>query len=87
MYSIEYHKKALKDLEKIKSNKILNDKVKKLVKIIKTNPYKIPPTFEKLSGSLNGLYSRRINKKHRLIYLVDKKSNKIKILRSHYENV
>ena len=36
--------------------------------IIKNNPYQNPPAYEKLQGDLKGLYSRRINKQHRILY-------------------
>jgi Txe/YoeB family toxin of toxin-antitoxin system len=35
---------------------------------MKNNPFQIPPEYEKLNGDMKGLYSRRINKKHRLVY-------------------
>ena len=31
-----------------------------------------PPSHEKLSGDLNGLYSKRINRQHRIVYEVIK---------------
>lgn len=36
------------------------------------NPYQNPPGYEKLVGNLDGLYSRRINIQHRLVYQVYK---------------
>lgn len=57
--------------------------------IIKENPYQnqTPPSYEKLVGDLSGVFSRRINIKHRLVYQVIEKENLIKILRmwTHYE--
>ena len=88
MYRIVYRKQALKDLEKIKASN-LKIKTKKLIDIIKENPFQNPPPYEKLIGDLVGAYSRRINFQHRLIYQVLEKENTIKILRmwTHYENV
>ncbi|MBQ9298268.1 MAG: Txe/YoeB family addiction module toxin [Clostridia bacterium] len=88
MYRIVYRKQALKDLEKIKASN-LKSKTKKLIDIIKENPFQNPPPYEKLIGDLVGAYSRRINFQHRLIYQVLEKENTIKILRmwTHYENV
>ena len=88
MYRIVYRKQALKDLEKIKASTLKN-KTKKLIDIIKENPFQNPPPYEKLIGDLAGAYSRRINFQHRLIYQVLEKENTIKILRmwTHYENV
>ena len=44
-------------------------------------------SFEKLTGDLSGLYSRRINRQHRIIYEVTKLKKEIHILRmwTHYE--
>ena len=88
MYKIEYHKKALKDIEKLKQNNLVT-KAKKLIEVIKINPFQNPPPYEKLLGNLKELYSRRINIQHRLIYQVfeDKKLVRIISLWSHYENV
>lgn len=44
-------------------------------------------SFEKLTGDLSRLYSRRINRQHRTIYEVTKLKKEIHILRmwTHYE--
>ena len=47
MYKIEYHKKALKDIDKLKQNNLVK-KVKALIEVIKNNPYQNPPPYEKL---------------------------------------
>ncbi|HNZ27876.1 MAG TPA: Txe/YoeB family addiction module toxin [Spirochaetota bacterium] len=85
-YKIFYTKDAAKDFEKVKKSKLYK-KVVSLIDIIKINPYQNPPEYEKLLGDLDGAYSRRINKKHRLIYQIfnDKKIVKIISLWSHYE--
>lgn len=69
MYKIVFTKQAIKDLEALKKAGI-SSKAKTLVDIIKINPYKMPPRYEKLVGKLAGLYSRRINIQHRLVYQV-----------------
>ena len=86
MYKIVYTKKAVKDIEKIKGAKLENI-TKNLINVIKENPYQTPPTYEKLVGDLKGLYSRRINIKHRLVYEVYEEEKTIKIISlwSHYE--
>lgn len=88
MYTIEFHKRALEDVERIKQNN-LGQKAKQLVEVIKENPFQTPPPYEKLVGDLSGMYSRRINIKHRLIYQVieDRKIVRILSLWSHYEGV
>lgn len=88
MYKIEYHKKALKDIEKLKQNNLVT-RAKNLIDVLKNNPFQNPPPYEKLVGDLKELYSRRINIQHRLIYQVieEKKLVRIISLWSHYENV
>ena len=79
-YIIVITKQAQKDAKKLESYG-LDKKAKELLKIIKENPYQIPPPYEKLIGDLKGFYSRRINIKHRIIYEVYEEENTIKILR------
>ena len=88
MYTLKYHKKALKEITKLKENN-LDIKAKRLIDLIKENPYQTPPPYEKLTGDLKGLYSRRINIQHRLVYQVFETEKIIKIISlwSHYENL
>ncbi|HPD90417.1 MAG: Txe/YoeB family addiction module toxin [Clostridia bacterium] len=84
-YQIVYYKKCLKDIEKLKASK-LDEKAKGLIDMLRKNPYKNPPPFEKLVGDLKGAYSRRINHQHRLVYQVidDQKIVRIISMWSHY---
>lgn len=86
MYSLAYGKAAVKDIEKLKTAH-LDQKAKALIDIIKKNPFQNPPPYEKLTGNLKGLYSRRINIQHRLLYEVIENTKTIKIIRmwTHYE--
>ena len=86
VYNVKYTKQAVKDIEKLKNAK-LDIKAKKLIDIIKINPFQNPPPYEKLTGDLSGAYSRRINIKHRLVYEVLEEEKIIKIIRmwTHYE--
>lgn len=88
MYKILYTKRAVKDVPKLKSSG-LNTKAKKLIDIIRINPFQNPPPYEKLVGDLQGAYSRRINIQHKLVYQVleDTKIVKILSLWTHYENI
>ncbi len=85
MFRVIFTNAALKDVAKLKAARLDNN-AKALIEIIKNNPYQIPPPYEKLLGSLSGLYSRRINIKHRLVYEVYESEGVIKILSlwSHY---
>ena len=88
MYNIEYHKKTIKQISKLKKCK-LDTKAKFLIDLIKENPYQNPPPYEKLVGDLKNCYSRRINIQRRLVYKINEEKKKIQILSmwSHYENV
>ena len=85
MWTIKFTKNAEKDKKFIKSAG-LESKVKKLLNLISENPYKNPPSYEKLVGDLNGYCSRRINLQHRLVYKVyeDIKTVVVHSMWSHY---
>jgi Txe/YoeB family toxin of toxin-antitoxin system len=85
-YKIVYTKISVKQIPNLKGAK-LDKKVKKLIDILKLNPYQNPPPYEKLVGDLKTAYSRRINIQHRLVYQVfeDEKTVKILSMWTHYE--
>lgn len=85
-YEIVFAKSAAKNIPNLKSAG-LTDKVKKLLDIIRNDPFQNPPPYEKLVGDMQGLYSRRINVKHRLVYKVFEKEKTIQIVSvwSHYD--
>ncbi len=86
MYGIVYTKTALKDIPKLKAAH-LDGKAKDLIAVVRENPYQTPPPYEKLVGDLKGLYSRRINQQHRLVYEVFEREQIVKVISlwSHYE--
>ena len=86
-YSLEFTKHSQKDALKLKESGF-KEKTQQLLEILKENPWQNPPPYEKLVGDLKGLYSRRINIQHRLIYEVYEQKKKVRVLRmwSHYEN-
>jgi Txe/YoeB family toxin of toxin-antitoxin system len=86
MYKLHFTKQAQKDAQKIKRSG-LKSQVEKLLSIIKKNPFKVSPSYEKLLGDLEGAYSRRINIQHRLVYQVYAEQKTIKIIRmwTHYK--
>lgn len=86
MYRIVYTKTAIKDIPRLKAAH-LDSKAKALIDVIRENPFQTPPSYEKLVGDLQGLYSRRINLQHRLVYQVleEEKAVKIVSLWTHYE--
>ena len=56
MYRIVYTKQAVKDIKNLKSVH-LDEKAKKLIEVIKENPFQNPPAYEELLGNLQGVYS------------------------------
>lgn len=86
MYNIVYSKQALKHIPLLKSANLAS-KAKSLIDIILNNPFQNPPPYEKLFNDLKGMYSRRINSKHRLVYQVleDIKTVKVLSMWTHYE--
>ncbi|HTG33331.1 MAG TPA: Txe/YoeB family addiction module toxin [Thermoanaerobaculia bacterium] len=85
-WRLVFTKQAQKDAKKISSAN-LRSKAEELLEILKEDPFRNPPRYEKLVGDLAGAYSRRINIQHRLIYQVLEEERVVKILRmwTHYE--
>ena len=86
MYTIVFTRAAAKDAPKLKAAH-LDSTAKALLNVLRENPFQTPPSYEKLVGDLRGLYSRRINRQHRLVYevLEDQKTVKIVSMWTHYE--
>ena len=86
MYQIVFSKQAMKDRRLI-AQAGLEQRTKALLAVMSENPFQNPPPYEKLVGDLNGLYSRRINGQHRLVYSVHEEEAIVKVLRmwTHYE--
>lgn len=84
-WELLYTKQAQKDAKNLAAG--LKEKAQQLLEVLKIDPFKNPPPFEKLVGDLTGSYSRRINIQHRLVYQVLVSDHQVKILRmwSHYE--
>ena len=79
-YIIKFSKQAEKDKVKLKSAS-LDKTCKNILNLMLEDPFCYPPSYEKLTGELSGLYSRRINRQHRIVYEVDEKKKEIHILR------
>lgn len=67
-------------------NKSIQKKINELIDSISQTPYSGVGKQEALKHGLSGLWSRRINKEHRLIYEIDEVNNLILIhsLKGHY---
>jgi len=85
-WNLVFSKYALKDAKKL-SAAGLKDKAQALLGILELNPLQNPPPYEKLVGDLQGVYSRRINIQHRLVYEVFRKEKIVRVLRmwTHYD--
>jgi Txe/YoeB family toxin of toxin-antitoxin system len=85
-WQLIFTKQVQKDAKKL-SEAGLHPKAEELLEILKKNPFKQPPPFEKLVGDLSGAYSRRINIQHRMVYQVIKKIKTVKVICmwTHYE--
>ena len=85
-YRIVYTKAAAADVPKLKAAHLAK-KAQALIEILEKNPFQNPPPYEKLRGSLQGAYSRRINIQHRLVYEVLEEEETVKIISmwTHYE--
>ena len=83
MYRIVFSRQA--DKARLKQAG-LEKKARELLGVIMQDPYATPPRYEKLVGDMQGLYSRRINIQHRLVYDVDETNKVVHVLRmwTHY---
>ena len=85
-WQLVFTRQARKDAKKIASSG-LRGKAEALLDILKKDPWRQPPRYEKLVGDLAGACSRRITIRHRLVYQVIDDIRTVKIIRmwTHYE--
>jgi toxin YoeB len=85
-WRLVFTKQAQKDAKKI-AQAGLKPTASRLLDVLRDDPYRNPPPYEKLVGDLSGAYSRRINIQHRLVYQVIEDIKAVKIVRmwTHYE--
>jgi toxin YoeB len=85
-WRLVFTRQAQKDAKKIAESE-LKPQVEHLLEILKDDPYRKQPPFEKLVGDLSSAYSRRINIQHRLVYQIldDIKTVKVVRLWTHYK--
>ena len=77
---IGYTDEALKDISywKKSGDKIIQNKIQKLIIAIQENPTEGIGKPEQLKHNLSGSWSRRINQEHRIVYEI-KENNTIEI--------
>ncbi len=89
-YTLELTKTAVDDIKKHKKSgdKVVLKKIGQLLEELMEHPRKGKGQPEPLKYELEGLYSRRINKKHRLVYQIDDEIVTVIVLSaySHYGN-
>ncbi len=85
-WRLVYTRQARKDAKRLRGAG-LRRKAEDLLEILRADPFRKPPPFEKLVGDLSGSYSRRINLQHRLVYQVYGDERTVKVIRmwTHYE--
>ena len=85
-WTLVYTKQAQKDAKRLSASG-LRGNAERLLNILATDPFQVPPPYESLVGNLKGAISRRINIQHRLVYQVLQKEHIVKVLRmwTHYE--
>jgi len=69
----------------LKDDRKMLEKINELIKDIKTNPAEGKGKPEPLKYDLSGLWSRRIDREHRLIYKVEDEDIYIFACRYHYD--
>ena len=86
MWRIVFSKQAAKDAKKLSASG-LKAKAQSLSEVLTEDPFATPPRCERPVGDLAGMYSRRINIHHRLVYEVFEEECIVRILRmwTHYE--
>lgn len=85
-WELAFSKAAHKDAKKLAAAG-LRGRTEALLELLADDPFRTPPSYEKLVGNLRGLYSRRINIQHRLVYEVFPDELTVHVLRmwTHYE--
>jgi toxin YoeB len=84
-YTLEFSKTALEDIKKHKKSgdKSVLKKIDKLLNELMEHPFTGTGQPEMLKHDLQGLYSRRINKKHRLVYSINEEVIIVYVLSAH----
>jgi toxin YoeB len=85
-WRLVYTKQAKKDAKRL-SHSGLKPQAEHLHAILREDPYRTPPPYERLVGDLSGACSRRINIQHRLVYQILDDIKTVKVIRmwTHYE--
>ena len=85
-WRLVFTKQAKKDATKL-SHSGLKPQAERLLGILREDPYRTPPSYEKLVGDLSGACSGRINIQHRIVYQILDDIKTVKVIRmwTYYE--
>ena len=85
-WRLVYTKQAKKDAKKL-SHSGLKPQAERLLDILREDPYRTPPPYERLVGDLSGACSRRISIQHRIVFQIIDNINTVKVIRmwTHYQ--
>ncbi len=90
IYALEFSKQAIRDLKQHKRSgeKAINHKIEQLLDELIDHPRTGTGQPEQLKYGLSGLYSRRITKKHRLVYEIEDEVVRVLIVSAygHYDD-
>ena len=86
MWRVVFSEQAAKDAKELSASS-LRAKAQGLIEVVIKDPFATSPRYERLVGDLAGMYSRRINIQHRLVYEVFEGERTVRVLRmwTHYE--
>jgi toxin YoeB len=81
-----YTNQAKKDAKRL-SHSGLKPQAERLLDVLREDPYRTLPPYERLVGDLTGACSRKINIQHRIVYQILDDIKTVKIIRmwTHYE--
>ncbi|MEQ1734782.1 MAG: Txe/YoeB family addiction module toxin [Bacteroidia bacterium] len=87
MYKIDFTHKAIGDIEGYRKSGqiVVIKKISTLLKEMAQHPFTGTGKPEALKHKLTGLYSRRINREHRIVYQVMNNEIVVHSLKGHYE--
>ena len=88
IWLLVYTKQAKKDAKRLSHSGLkLKQQAERLIDVLREDPYRTPPPYERLVGDLTGACSRKINIQHRIVYQILDNIKTVKIIRmwTHYE--
>ena len=93
MYEVMLTPKAKEDLNELERGGY-GRKARELLTILEEDTFKSPPKYKQLSGNMKGMFSRRINVEHRIVYEIlpavdERYRGRVKVhrMRTHYKGI